>query len=264
MAFEELKRRSSEAWGSAPFENVEPDIAVVHDGLVERLGAQPGVRWLDVGCGPGAVALRAARAGAEVTGLDLAPGLLETARRRAAEEGLAIQFDVGDVEALPYADASYDVVSSSFGAIFALDHEAAASELARVTRPGGRLGLSAWRPDAAVCAMFQITADYQPPPPEGIGTPFQWGSEDYAAALLGGAFELEFVDGDAPLVKESAEAAWTEMRENVGPPKVLYESLDPERGEELHRRMVEYLERFRTNGGIHQSRPYLLILGTRR
>jgi SAM-dependent methyltransferase len=264
LAFEELKRRSSEAWGSAPFENVEADIAVVHDGLVARLEPRHGLRWLDVGCGPGAVALRAARAGAEVTGLDLAPGLLETARRRAAEEGLAIQFDIGDVEALPYPDASFDVVSSSFGAIFALDHRAAASELARVARPGGRLGLSAWRPDAGVCAVFEIYSDYQPPPPEGVGTPFQWGSEEYASSLLGDAFALEFVDGDAPLVKESPEAAWTELRENVGPPKALYESLDPERREELGRRVVEYYERFRQDGGIHQPRPYLLVLGTRR
>jgi ubiquinone/menaquinone biosynthesis C-methylase UbiE len=264
VAFEELKQRQSAAWSAAPFENLEPDIAVMHDDLVRRLAPRPGERWLDVGCGPGAVAMRAARAGAEVTGLDLAPGLIETARRRATDEGLSIGYDIGDVEALPYGDASFDVVSSSVGAIFAPDHRAAASELARVTRPGGRLGLSAWRPEQGIAAMMRIMAEFQPPPPEGAGNPFDWGSEEYVSGLLGDAFELEFVEGDAPQVGESGAEIWRRTRENAGPPKALHESLEPARREELDRRMEGFYEEFRTNGGIYQPRPYLLVLGTRR
>ena len=265
MAFEELKQRLSAAWSAAPFENLEPDIAVMHDDLVQRLAPRPGERWLDVGCGPGAVAMRAARAGADVTGLDLAPGLIETARRRAEEEGLSIAYDVGDAEALPYPDGSFDVVSSSVGVIFAPDHRAAASELARVvTRPAGRLGVSAWRPDQGICAMFKVMGEFQPPPPEGVGSPFDWGSEDYVIGLLGDAFDLEFAEGDAPHLGDSGEQVWERMRAYAGPAKMLHESLEPARREELARRMAEFWEGFRTNGGISQPRPYLLILGTRR
>ena len=264
MAFEELKQRQSVAWGAAPFEKLEGDIAIMHDDLVAHLGPQAGQRWLDVGCGPGAIAMRAARAGADVTGLDLAPGLIETARRRAAEEGLSIAYEVGDCEALPYADASFDVVSSSVGVIFALDHRAAGGELARVTRPRGKLGLSAWRPDQGVCAMFKLMAEFQPPPPDGIGSPFEWGREEHATELLGDAFELEFAEGDAPQLGESGEQLWQRMRENAGPAKALYASLEPARREELDRKAAAFYEEFRTDGGIHQPRPYLLILGTRR
>ena len=264
MAFDELKQRQSAAWSSAPFEKLEGDIAVMHDDLVSRLGPRAGERWLDVGCGPGAVAMRAARAGADVTGLDLAPGLIETARRRAGEEGLSIAYEVGDCEALPYGDASFDTVSSSVGVIFALDHRAAASELARVTRPGGRVGLSAWRPSEGICTMFELMAEFQPPPPNGVGSPFQWGSEEHVTELLGDAFELDFAEGDAPQRGESAEQVWAHLRDNAGPSKTLYASLDPERRGELDRKMVRYFEGFRTDGGIHQPRPYVLALGTRR
>jgi SAM-dependent methyltransferase len=264
VVFAELKQRQSAAWSAAPFEKLEGDIAVMHDDLVARLAPQAGERWLDVGCGPGAVAMRAARAGADVTGLDLAPGLIETARRRAAEEGLSIAYDVGDCEALPYEDASFDAVSSSVGVIFAVDHSTAARELARVIRPGGRLGISAWRPEGGFCALLELLAEYQPPPPEGVGNPFEWGSEDHVTELLGDSFELEFAEGDAPQKGESGEQVWRLLRENAGPPKLLYESLEPAQREELDRKVTAFYEGFRTNGGIHQPRPYLLVLGTRR
>jgi ubiquinone/menaquinone biosynthesis C-methylase UbiE len=146
MGFEELKARQREIWGSAPWERVAETLADLHDDLVERLAPRQGERWLDLATGTGAVAHRAARAGARVTGIDLAPALIETAKRLAAEENLEIRFDVGDVEDLLYEEASFDVVSSAVGAIFAPDHKAVARELARVcaleggwgSSPGGR------------------------------------------------------------------------------------------------------------------------------
>jgi ubiquinone/menaquinone biosynthesis C-methylase UbiE len=147
MGFEQLKEQHSAMWGSAPFERVSDSISSMHDHLVDRLAPSPGDRWLDLATGTGAVALRAARAGAEVTGLDLAPALIETARSRAAEEGLPVRFEVGDAERLPYGDGSFDVVSSAVGVMFAPDHGAVAAELARVCRPGARLGLACWRPE---------------------------------------------------------------------------------------------------------------------
>src|SRR5947209_7288127 len=119
MPFEELKARQGQVWGSAPWERIAPLLAPVHEHLARALDPRPGVRWLDVATGTGALALRAARAGADVTGVDLAPKLIETARRLAADKGLTISFAVGDAEALPVEEASFAVVSSAMGLIFA-------------------------------------------------------------------------------------------------------------------------------------------------
>jgi SAM-dependent methyltransferase len=264
MAFEQLKERQSVVWGSAPFENVAVDIADVHDHLVAELAPREGEEWLDVGTGTGGVAVLAARAGAKVTGSDLAPALIETAKRLAAEDGLDIGYDVGDAEELPYRNASFDVVSSSFGAIFAPDHKAVAGELARVCRPGGRLGLSAWDPDGRVGAFSRMVADFQPRMPEGAGNPLEWGREQYVRHVLGPDFDLRFVRGSSPHVGESGEEIWQLFRTSFGPIKTLYETLPESRREELHRAYVDHLEECRTDGGIRAPREYLLILGTRR
>jgi ubiquinone/menaquinone biosynthesis C-methylase UbiE len=264
MAFEELKQRQGVMWGSAPFEEIARQIAVMHNDLVARLDPQPGQRWLDLGTGTGEVAFRAARAGAQVTASDLSPELIDTAKRQAAEQGLEIDFAVVDAEKTPYEDASFDVVSSSVGVIFAPDHRAIAGELARVTRPGGRIGLTAWRAEAGVGAMFVAMKPFQPPPPEGAGSPFQWGDESYVERLLGDAFELEFHEGDSPQTGDSGEQIWNDYVSWYGPSRTLHDSLGPERQAELNRTMAEFFERFRGEDGIHQSRPYIVILGTRR
>jgi SAM-dependent methyltransferase len=264
MAFEQLKERQSVVWGSAPFENVAADIADIHDQLVAELAPREGEEWLDVGTGTGGVAVLAARAGAKVIGSDLAPALIETAKRLAAEDGLDIGYDVGDAEELPYGNESFDVVSSSFGAIFAPDHKAVAGELARVCRPGGRLGLSAWNPDGRVEAFFRMVADFQPRMPEGAGSPLEWGREQHVRHLLGADFDLRFVRGSSPQVGESGEEIWQLFRTSFGPIKTLYETLPEPRREELHRAYVDHLEEWRIDGGIRAPREYLLILGTRR
>ena len=141
-----------------------------------------------MGTGTGAVAVRAARAGAKVTGSDLAPALIETAKRLADEEGLEIRYEVGDAEQLPYADGGYDIVSSSFAAIFAPTHTAVARELARVTRSGGRLGLTAWDPEGGIGDSFRLLGRFQPPPPQGAGNPLDWGREAHARELIAEGF----------------------------------------------------------------------------
>lgn len=265
MGFEELKAKQSVMWGAGPFERVAETAADVHDALVRLLRPEPGLGWLDLACGTGAVALRAARAGAEVTGLDLAPALIETARRLAAQEGLTLQLEVGDCESLPYGEASFDVVSSTFGVMFAPDHGAVARELARVTRaPAGRLGLACWRPDGGVGDLFRMMAAFQPTPLPGVGNPFDWGREDYVAALLGEAFELEFADGSSPQTGASGEEIWQLFSTSYGPTKTLADSIDFERRERLRRAFVEYYEGHRVGGGIRAPREYLLVLGTRR
>ena len=264
MAFEQVKARQSVAWGAAPFERMEDSIAVMHDDLVRRLDPRAGERWVDLACGTGAVAMRAARLGAEVTGLDFSDVMIETARRRAAAENLAITYDVGDAENVPYPDASFDVVSSSVGLFLAPDHAAVARELARVARPGARLGLTAWRPNSRVAKSLKLSARFQPPPPEGVGNPFDWGTEEHVTGLLGDAFALDFHDGDASDRGPSGEALWQYFLSGVGPMRTLWESLDPERREELHRAYVDMYEEDRVGDEIFLPGPYLLTLGIRR
>ncbi len=264
MAFEELKQRQSNMWGSGPFERVAELTTAAHDDLVARLSPRSGERWLDIATGTGAVAVRAARAGAEVTGVDLAPNLIETATRLAAEDGLTIRFEVGDAERLSFADAGFDVVSSTFGVMFAPDHASVACELARVCTRGGRLGLACWRPDGGVGDLFHLMAPFQPSPPPGAGNPFDWGREEYVTGLLGEAFEFEFAEGNSLQTGESGEEIWQLFVTSYGPTKMLADSLEPERREELHRTWVEFFEGYRVNGAISQPRQYLVVLGTRR
>lgn len=265
MAFEELKERQSAMWGSGPFERIEALIADMHGLVVERLRPRPGERWLDVGCGTGGVAALAARAGADVTGVDLAPALVETARRRAAADGVPCRYEVGDAERLPYEDASFDVVASSVGAMFAPDQGAVASELARVLRPGGRLGFTAWRPEGGGGDLFRLLAPFQPPPPAGLPSPFEWGREERVRALLGDAFELELEEHDSPYAPASGEEAWELFSTAFGPLRTLVDALPPERVDEVHQAFVAYHEEQRgDDGAIHISRTYLLVLGTRR
>lgn len=261
MGFEDVKARQSVVWGCAPWERVAETLAPLHDHLVAELTPDPEQRWLDVATGTGAVAIRAARAGADVTGLDLAPRLIETARRLAADEGHAIRFDVGDCEDLPYEDSTFDVVSSAVGVIFSPDHHAVARELARVCRPGGRLGLAAWRPNPDYEAVM---APFREPPEPGVGDPDDWGREEYVREILADDFELQIVEGDCPLTGESAEAVWELWSTSAGPLKALVESFEPGRREELRLAYVGYLERYRANGGVSAPDEYLLVLGRRR
>jgi SAM-dependent methyltransferase len=262
MAYEELKARQSVAWGNGPYQRVTETIADLQQHVTDRLEPAPGVRWLDLATGTGAVAELAAARGANVTGLDLAPALIETAKERARELGLDIDYVVGDCEQLALDDASFDVVSSTCGVMFAPDHEAVARELARVTRPGGRIGLVNWTPGPGVADLFRIMAPFQPAPPPS--NPFDWGDEAHVRELLGEAFELELERNVSPLELESGEACWELFSTSYGPTKTLVESLG-DRSEELHRAWVEFFEtNHRENGGVVHRRDYLLVYGRRR
>jgi ubiquinone/menaquinone biosynthesis C-methylase UbiE len=190
MAFVELKRRQSVMWGNGPYQHITETVTDIHARVIERLAPQLGIRWLDLACGTGAVAELAARAGASVTGVDLAPALIETARQRAQEQKFEIDYRVGDCERLDLDDASYDRLSSTCGIMFAPDHAATAHELARVVVPGGRIGLANWTPDGGLGQMFKMMRPFMPTPPPSAGDPFAWGREEVVRELLGDAFEL--------------------------------------------------------------------------
>jgi SAM-dependent methyltransferase len=260
VGFEALKAQERERWDSAPWETMAARLAAIHDHLVARLDPRGGERWLDVATGTGAVAQRAALAGAQVTGVDLSPRMIETARRLSAERGLSVRFDVGDAENLHYEDASFDVVASALGVFLAPDHAAVAGELARVCRVGGRLGLVAWRADPE---FDQMRAPFGSPAEPGAGDRRDWGREHYVTSLMGGAFDLEFEDGEVRVTGKSGEAIWRLFLSADGGHKSLVDSLDPRRREKFHRAFVGYFERYREGTGISAPRRYLLVLGRR-
>jgi SAM-dependent methyltransferase len=265
MAFEELKEKHGTMWGSGPYQNVTDTIADIHELLVERLEPKPGEHWLDLACGTGAIAERAARAGATVTGVDLAPALIETAKERAEARGLDIDYRVGDCENLnELGDASFDLVNSTCGIMFSPDHQATASELARVTKPGGRLALVNWMPEGGVGKMFAMMKPFQPPAPEGAGVPFDWGRREHVEELLGDAFDLELEQHVSTYSPASGEEYWQVFSTSYGPTKVLADSLG-DRREEFHRTWVDFFDdNYRADGGIAHVREYLFVLGTRR
>jgi SAM-dependent methyltransferase len=265
MAFAELKRKQSEIWGNGPYERITATIRDLQETVVDRLEPAPGVEWLDVACGTGATAFLAAERGATVTGQDLAPALVATARTLAAGRGLDVRFDVGDAEDLPYEDGSFDAVSSTCGVMFAPDHVAVAQELARVTRRGGRVGLACWTPDGHAAEMFRMMAPFAPPPVPGAGSPFDWGSDEHVRALLGDAFELSFERLVSPLRVRSGEAHWELFSTSFGPTKTLVESLGVDRRDELYRAWIEFSEQGRREGDeLVHDREYLLTVGARR
>lgn len=188
--FSDLKAAQREAW--ALFSPLAAFTTPAAAQLVKFAGVTSGQRVLDVACGTGVVALTAHAAGAEVTGLDLAPALLEDARKNAEVVGARIEFVEGDVEHLPYADASFDVVLSQFGHMFAPRPAIAAGEMLRVLRPGGRIAFSTWPPELVMGRLFDLVADYLPAP-VGAAAPTDWGRPYTVRERLGdGVRELEF------------------------------------------------------------------------
>jgi SAM-dependent methyltransferase len=262
MAHEELKQRQSVMWGNGPYERISDTLEDIHELVIERLAPAPGDRWLDLATGTGAIAERAASAGASVTGIDLAPTLIETAKGRAAEKGLDIDYRVGDAEQLDLPDASYDKVSSTVGIMFAPDHEAVARELARVTAPGGKIALANWTPTGGLGKMFKVMAPYQPAPPPS--SPFDWGDEARVRELLGDDFDLVVEEHISPMRIASGEEYWRLFSTSYGPTKTLAEAIG-ERREELHRDWIEFFETsYRCDGEIVHPREYLLVSGIRR
>ena len=173
---ESLKSRLKATWMAGDFAQIAKSYEPGAADFIHRLNIKPGLRVLDVACGTGNLAIPAARAGAVVTGADIATNLLDQGRARAKAEGLMIQFDEGDAEQLPYADSSFDAVVSMFGVMFAPRPEMVAAELIRVCRPGGYIALANWTPGGFIGQMFKTISTHVPPPPS-VPSPIKWGDE---------------------------------------------------------------------------------------
>jgi len=230
--------------------------------FIARLGLEPGETVLDVACGTGNLALPAARTGASVTGVDIAPNLLAQAEARAAAERVKVAFDLGDAEQLPYANGTFDTVVTMFGAMFAARPERAASELLRVTRPRGRIAMANWTPTGFIGEMFQTTARYVLPP--NVPSPLLWGAEDQARARLSrGTTSLSvtrrLITFEYPF---GPEQVVNEFRLWYGPTLRAFAALDEERRDGL-RRDLEALwtdHNRATDGTTRVQSEYLEVL----
>jgi SAM-dependent methyltransferase len=217
----EIQERQKAIWAAGDYATVATRIESVSEEVVARVGVEEGTQLLDVATGTGNAALFAAAAGAQVTGLDLTPKLLVTARERAAEAGYEIEFVEGDAQELPFEDDSFDRVTSVFGAMFAPDQARTAAELVRVCRPGGRIGVTAWRPEGLFGRLFKTMASHLPPPPPGFQPPVLWGVEDHVRGLFAplGA-EVEF-EPTAVLFEDESLESWMADGESRLPPMVM-------------------------------------------
>ncbi|HXV45005.1 MAG TPA: methyltransferase domain-containing protein [Anaerolineae bacterium] len=183
---EALKTKLKATWMAGDFGQIAKSYAPGAAEFVNRLSLKPGERVLDVACGTGNLTIPAAKSGASVTGLDIVPNLLAQGRAWAKAEGLTIQFDEHDAEALPYPDASFDTVISMFGAMFTPQPDVTAAELARTCRPGGRIAMANWTPGGFIGQMFKIVGKHVPPAP-GMPSPLQWGDEDTVRERFNGS-----------------------------------------------------------------------------
>jgi SAM-dependent methyltransferase len=193
----ELKARHRAMWASGDYAGmVERFLLPVGERLVEACDITAGLRVLDVAAGTGNASIPAAARGSSVTASDLTPALLEAGASRAKAQGLDIDWVHADAERLPFADASFDVVMSSVGVMFAPDHQRAADELVRVCRSGGTIGLLSWTPEGMTGKLLAAMKPYAPPPPAGAQPPPLWGSEEHLAGLFGGRVEFGVLERD--------------------------------------------------------------------
>lgn len=224
----EATKRQRAMWGAGNYVPFGEMLLPASARLVEAAGVAEGERVVDVGCGTGNTSFAAARVGGKVTGVDLTPRMVQHARVRAADGGFRVDFMEGDVQALPLPDDAFDVALSTFGCMFAPDHARAASEMARVVRPGGRIAFTGWVPTDGPGAFLRLIASYLPPPPEAAGSPLAWGDEDYVRELFGrvapGA-DVATSDGRISVVFDSVEDAVDTYTSEFGPLVLAREGL---------------------------------------
>jgi SAM-dependent methyltransferase len=260
-------QRAATVWssGGAAYDRISRGIADSIEHAVVRLNPQPGERILDLATGTGWTSRSVARRDAEVVGVDIAADLLAAARDFAAREQLPIEYRQADAEALPFEAGSFDAVISTYGVMFAGKPEAAAAEIARVLRPGGRVVLSTWLPDSNVFKMFLVMKGYMAAPPQpSPPSPFEWGKPERVSDLLGRHFDLRFEPGTSMYREPDGQHAWQTFVNGYGPTRMLAASLDDERRAALQNDFVAFHDSFADELGITVPRGYLVTVGTRR
>jgi SAM-dependent methyltransferase len=243
-----IKARQQAMWASGDFAVIGTTLQIVGELLCEAVDLRAGERVLDVAAGNGNATLAAARRFARVTSTDYVPLLLERGRRRAEADGFDITFEVADAEALPYPAASFDVVLSTFGVMFAPDHAQSASELLRVCRPGGRIGLACWTREGFLGQLFQVVARYVPPAP-GVPSPLLWGAETHIEDLFAGSAAIAQTVRDFAFRYRSPQHWVDVFRAFYGPVHKAFLALDMDGQAALEADLIALLQRVDRGGG---------------
>jgi SAM-dependent methyltransferase len=265
---EAVKQRARTTWAAGNFHKVAQRIWDVGGRIVDRVAPKPGEDLLDVACGTGNVTVRAAQTGARAVGLDITPELLEVGRGVAEEAGVEVEWVEGDAEALPFDDASFDIVTSTFGCMFAPRHQLAAAEIARVLRPGGRLAIAAWTPEGQVGTFFVTIGSHLPPPPGNFEPPPLWGSPDHVGEIFAGTgVELSFDTEVVDMRFDSVDETIAEYENEFGPIVMAKAALEPAGKFDALRDDLRQL--FETNneaddGSVLWRPEYLVISGTKQ
>jgi ubiquinone/menaquinone biosynthesis C-methylase UbiE len=263
---EELKRNQRAMWASGDYPSIAERIAAVGEAVVEAAEIEPDMDVLDVAAGAGNASIPAAARGARVVASDLTPELFEAGRRTAAERGVELEWVEADAEHLPFDDASFDRVLSTFGAMFAPRHQRTADELARVCRPGGLVAMANWTLEGAAGRMFGVIGGYMPPPPDFVERPPMWGNEDHVRELFEPhGLDLRLERRMVRLTDESAVAYVDYMAERFGPMMGARRALEPEgRWEQLREELAGVFESTQVEDGsapFAWDMEYLLVLG---
>lgn len=252
----------AEIWsaGGEGQDHISRQIASAIEHAVVRLDPRPGERVLDLGTATGWGSRRLAESGARVTGADFAQDLIRVAK----EIGPAtIDYVVADAEEMPFEDGAFDGVMSTFAVMFCANPERAAAELARVTRPGGRVVIANWEPQGTVLDMFALFRRHHPDPPDAP-SPFAWGDPDRVRELLGGEFDLGFEHAVTYYADRDGAAAWERFSTGFGPAVDLLRLLDTAAAAALRDDFIQLYEGYRTDVGILCPREYVIVAGTRK
>jgi len=243
-----VKTRQQAMWASGDFAVIGTTIQIVGEMICEAVDLRGGERVLDVAAGNGNATLAAARRFGIVTSTDYVPALLERGRKRAEAEGADVTFQVADAEALPFPDASFDVVLSTFGVMFAPNHELAARELMRVCRPGGRIGLACWTPAGFLGDVFRVVASHVPPVP-GVQSPLLWGTDAHIGKLFEDAKAIAKTARFYAFRYRSPEHWLDVFRTYYGPVHKAFAALDADGQSALEAGLLALLRRANTAGG---------------
>jgi ubiquinone/menaquinone biosynthesis C-methylase UbiE len=264
--FAAIKTRQQGAWASGDYAVIGTTLQIVGENLAEACDLRFDETVLDVAAGNGNATLAAARRGCQVTSTDYVGSLLERGAERARAERLNVTFQQADAEALPFADAQFDAVLSTFGVMFAPNQARAAAEMARVCRPGGRIGLANWTPDSMVGRLFKVLGRHVPPP-AGLQPPSLWGVESHVRTLFGdAAAEITFTPRVFNFRYRSAAHYVEVFRDWYGPVHKAFAALPAEQGETLEKELVELLDGLNSAGpgSLVVPSEYLEIVVTRR
>lgn len=260
--FAAVKTRQHGAWSSGDYAVVGTTLQIVGEDLCDAMDLRAGKRVLDVAAGNGNVSLAAARRWCDVTSTDYVPTLLERGKARAAAEGLTIAFQEADAEALPFKDASFDVVVSTFGVMFTPDQDKAASEMLRVCKPKGKIGLANWTPQGFIGQVFKTLGQYLPPP-AGVKSPALWGTRERLAELFGNAAaSIQAQPRHFAFRYRSPEHFLDVFKTYYGPTLKAFAALDESKQRGLHDDLIALIGRLNTadDGTIVVPSEYLQVV----